>query len=507
MADPFLFRGRWFLRFQDETERWRQRPSAARTKTEAKRLQAELEYQVGRRRLGLEGTACTELSTLGELLKRWLRETSSTASASKNASAVAKHLLGEALAARRLDQVRTTDVNDLIARKSTEGLAPQTVNHLRGFISRAYSMAIERGWWTGANPVARAKKLAIPELDRDGREWLRNEEVRALLEELDTHWRPLFATAIFGGLRKGELLALRKDAIDFEVGYIKVSRSGSRRTTKSGRTRYVPIHPELHPYLRWAVDASRSDLVFPGADGQMMRGDAKLQMVLRRALARAGLVNGFEHRCRKHGCKHRERHPDQDQRRCPEHKVILWPVPGAQSDPLAGARPAEGSLPRPASHGRLALPRGRCRPDHRPAGARTRRRDTTGRYGHFALDHEATPARDPSAGARVRGILASPLASPRRRTLEGPGRVTRIRERCRGLTESGRRGSNPRPSAWEADALPLSYSRERPLRGTTPGPGVQAGSERASKPRPLVLDVLLQLPPDEVRALPTVIVR
>ncbi len=24
---------------------------------------------------------------------------------------------------------------------------------------------------------------------------------------------------------------------------------------------------------------------------------------------------------------------------------------------------------------------------------------------------------------------------------------------------SGRRGSNPRPSAWEADALPLSYSR------------------------------------------------
>ncbi len=25
---------------------------------------------------------------------------------------------------------------------------------------------------------------------------------------------------------------------------------------------------------------------------------------------------------------------------------------------------------------------------------------------------------------------------------------------------SGKRGSNPRPSAWEADALPLSYSRK-----------------------------------------------
>jgi len=380
MADPFLFRGRWFLRFQDETERWRQRPSAARTKTEAKRLQAELEYQIGRRRLGLEGMVSTEVSTLGELLRRWLRETSSTASASKNASAVAKHLLGEALAARRLEQVRTADVNDLIARKTAEGLAPQTVNHLRGFISRAFSMAIERGWWTGANPVARAKKLAIPELDRDEREWLRDEEVRALLEELDTHWRPLFATAIFGGLRKGELLALRKDAIDFEVGYIKVSRSGSRRTTKSGRTRYVPMHPELHPHLRWAVDASKSDLVFPGADGQMMRGDAKLQMVLRRALARAGLVKGFEHRCRKHGCKHRERYPDQDQRRCPEHKVILWPVPVRRKVRFHDLRHTAASLYLGAGVDPIIVQRALGHADVTM---------TTGRYGHFAPDHEA----------------------------------------------------------------------------------------------------------------------
>jgi integrase len=381
MADPFLFRGRWFLRFQDETERWRQRPSAARTKTEAKRLQAELEYQIGRRRLGLEGTLSAEVSTLGELLKRWLRETSSTASASKNTSAVAKHLLGEALATRRLDQVRTADVNDLIARKSSEGLAPQTVNHLRGFLSRAYSMAIERGWWTGANPVARAKKLAIPELDRDEREWLREQEFRAMLEELDPRWRPLFATAVYGGLRKGELRALRKDAIDFEVGCIKVARSGGRRTTKSGKVRRVPIHPELLPYLQRAVDSSPSAaLVFPGPDGEMMREDAKLQAVLRRALARAGIVNGYEHRCRKHWCKHRERHPDQDQRRCPEHKVILWPVPVRRKVRFHDLRHTAASLYLGAGVDPIIVQRALGHADVTM---------TTGRYGHFAPDHEA----------------------------------------------------------------------------------------------------------------------
>ena len=35
------------------------------------------------------------------------------------------------------------------------------------------------------------------------------------------------------------------------------------------------------------------------------------------------------------------------------------------------------------------------------------------------------------------------------------GSVVMIAER----EVSGRRDSNPRPSAWEADALPLSYSR------------------------------------------------
>ena len=49
-----------------------------------------------------------------------------------------------------------------------------------------------------------------------------------------------------------------------------------------------------------------------------------------------------------------------------------------------------------------------------------------------------------------RGEFAAPLAAGYRRGLEGPGRLTRNREHGRGLTESGRRGSNPRPSAWES---------------------------------------------------------
>ena len=50
---------------------------------------------------------------------------------------------------------------------------------------------------------------------------------------------------------------------------------------------------ELVPFLRQAVDESPSDLVFPRPDGSMMPEDAPLEVILRTALARAGMVRGY----------------------------------------------------------------------------------------------------------------------------------------------------------------------------------------------------------------------
>ena len=42
-----------------------------------------------------------------------------------------------------------------------------------------------------------------------------------------------------------------------------------------------------------------SELVFPAADGSMMRADCDLEKVLRHAMARAGIVTGYNHVCRR----------------------------------------------------------------------------------------------------------------------------------------------------------------------------------------------------------------
>lgn len=85
----------------------------------------------------------------------------------------------------------------------------------------------------------------------------------------------MLQTAFLTGLRKGELAGLKWCDIDLERQVISVCRSYSRRGTKSGYDRQVPIFPELVPELRkWKVKSPCSkddDPVFPDEDGRHRR--------------------------------------------------------------------------------------------------------------------------------------------------------------------------------------------------------------------------------------------
>src|SRR6185436_1363142 len=174
------------------------------------------------------------------------------------------------------------------------------------------------------NPVVDVPKRKVPKRLPD---YLRPQEVPPLLASLHPKWRDLFATAIYTGMRKGELFALRKRDVDLASGMITVCRSHDRGTTKGGRAEAVPINSELLAhYLQHAMDESPSDLVFPGPDGRMHRKGTQLELVLRRAMRRAGLVTGYVHKCRRKGCGHQEPGPDGTIRHCPKCNFRMFPV-------------------------------------------------------------------------------------------------------------------------------------------------------------------------------------
>jgi hypothetical protein len=69
------------------------------------------------------------------------------------------------------------------------------------------------------------------------------------------HWRRIFALAVYTYARAGELEALTWPDIDLVHGIIHIHsaadrETGTKRETKTGITRRVPIEPELFPLLK-----------------------------------------------------------------------------------------------------------------------------------------------------------------------------------------------------------------------------------------------------------------
>jgi len=336
-------RGKFYARWKDANGGWQDTPTNARTKSEAKRIAVELETRAWRERMGLEQLRAEDGGgTVRDLLKWWLEAFSEDApSHSRNESAIKKHLLPAKIADLRLAEVTRGRIESFLDAKQKEGLSAQTVNHLRGFLSRAFSAAIDRERWQGTNPVAETAKRQGPKRHPD---FLRFEEVAPVIAEVPPQHFHRFVTTLYTGLRKGELRALRKSDIDWSLKAIWVRRSGARDTTKGGHDEVIPIHPDLESVLREAVAASSSELVFPAPHGGMVRHDFRFADILRRAMARAGIVEGYLHVCRKKGCGHEERAGDSEERKCPAHGMRLWPKPLVRRLTFHHLRHTNGSL-------------------------------------------------------------------------------------------------------------------------------------------------------------------
>jgi integrase len=233
-------------------------------------------------------------------------------------------------------------------------------------------------------------------------DYLRSEEVVPLLQALAPRWRPLFATAIYTGLRKGELLGLRKSDVDLAARQVAVARSYDHETTKSGRARVVPIASELVPYLETAIALSPSPLLFPADDGSMMRPDVALESVLRRAMGRAGIVTGWQHVCRRKGCRHREAAPNAALRRCPGDGRKLWLKPEVRRLRFHDLRHGTASLPMMAGANPAAVQRilGHSNPAI-----------TTGVYGHLAPNYLLAEVDRLAFGVEPPAIVERPNAT------------------------------------------------------------------------------------------------
>lgn len=330
MGSVYQRKGRrgWFAWWIDATGRERTKRLTAQTKTEAKRLLLEIERQVERQRLGLEAVQSETTGTLWELCQWWLEHRCPEASRYRETNRLRRYIGEHPIGALPLARVTPAAIDERLYEMSRAGLSPRSVNSVRRVLGTVFRRAIKAEKWHAANPIERVDPREVP---KRAYETLRAEEVPLLLAAASPRWRGPFAVAIYTGLRKGEVMGLRRADVDLERRVMIVRWSYDTARTKGRADREIPIAEPLVPYLQAALDEARGDRLFPldeGSEAKVAGSGVAPEKALRRTLARAGIVDGWLHvcrRCKSRGEPHEERHPDAAIRECPRCGMKLWP--------------------------------------------------------------------------------------------------------------------------------------------------------------------------------------
>lgn len=173
-------------------------------------------------------------------------------------------------------------------------LAPSTVLKYHRFISSILAQALKEG----LVPFNAAERAEAPQQKKTAPRTLQPEQVRAIQEALETEhikWQVLVHLLIITGARRGEIIGLKWDAVDWEHSRIHIHNTIQctkehgvyEETPKTERSvRWISLPRETMKLLRWYETWWRAEklrlgplfydqgFLFPRYDGEPMRPDA-----------------------------------------------------------------------------------------------------------------------------------------------------------------------------------------------------------------------------------------
>ncbi len=184
-------------------------------------------------------------------------------------------------------------VERIESKSQPKGLSAKTVRNINQIISSAMDFAIDQKLIT-VNPT---DGCALPKLEHREMKTLPAEQLATFLHEArEKGVFELYYIELATGLRRGELLGLKWEDIDWEQGTIQVRCQIARidgevveaplKTKNSYRS--VSIGQDAVEILKDQRSKTSSEYVFPSPTGGLISPDSVLHM-LHRVLKRAGL--------------------------------------------------------------------------------------------------------------------------------------------------------------------------------------------------------------------------
>ena len=146
-------------------------------------------------------------------------------------------------------------------------LSAPTINKALSVLKSILAAAVEQGAMT-ENPSVAVQPIRVPDRDdRDVTSILKPEEILRLLDAAEEPYRSLYRLAVYSGMRRGEILALRWSDVDLHRGRVHVRRTRGR--VKDGEEYRVVDGPVKTRASRRPIDVSRSVLLaLPTGDSE-----------------------------------------------------------------------------------------------------------------------------------------------------------------------------------------------------------------------------------------------
>jgi len=149
-----------------------------------------------------------------------------------------------ALGRYQLQKLTAPQIQAFYARETANGLAPATIRYYHSVLHNALDVAMK--WDLVSRNVC--DLVEPPRKQRFEMQPLTIEQSQKLLKTLHGHrWEALYTLALATGLRRGEILGLKWQDIDFSAGKLQVQRILSRIPANVPESGHTHIYVEAEP--------------------------------------------------------------------------------------------------------------------------------------------------------------------------------------------------------------------------------------------------------------------
>lgn len=139
-----------------------------------------------------------------------------------------------------LSKIAPIMIEEYKSKRLEDGLKNSSVNRELSCLKKIFNLAVDWGYMNDS-PMCKVKSLSEKGSMRE-RILAEDEEVR-LLEAAALHLKPIIMVALYTGFRKGAVLSLRWQYVDFDKGEIRTTQS------KTGAGRVVPMNSTVMSML------------------------------------------------------------------------------------------------------------------------------------------------------------------------------------------------------------------------------------------------------------------